>query len=500
MALEQTPGVIETEQRAQIRDQYLTDYSLRVPAADVGPGTQPYVDASVAADAIVPLYADAVTIGRGTNLRTSAGVWLADLGDAAGITARPAVGASGFVAIVASAGGTFLQKGTELRERIQQTRYEVSASALYQNGQEVPVDGIDTGPQTNQSASTVLVFTAPPPGCGANATVAAQGDGSGLIGGRPADDDRVLRSLISDARANPPASGNDAQYQQQIRKTPAISVQQVFTYPAIRGPGTLSYVFTLNPSRPGGVRAPNSAQIDATQDWIVGQMPGDDSVFPCGIVETPLRVLLRASWAVGAATWVDVTPWPSYVASDPVRVSVSPSPSLSLVRLFTGTPTTDPQVGQTIGFYDNVSGTFKRIRIGAVSIVTPTTTWDITPDRTNNASDPSYVPAVGDVASPWSDSLSLVSPAVISYFDGFGPGEQVSVLPDPGLRQRRQPPNAQNSRWPSVVTNRILEPVFKVSAIFSASLLEPTDPHPTPVGVAASYSNLVILGQLGIYP
>lgn len=500
MALEQTPGVIEVEQRAEIRDTYLNDYSLRVPAADVGPGGQPYVDASLAADTIVPLYADAVTIGRGTNLSTSAGVWLGLIGEAAGITARPAVGASGFVTITASSGGTFIQQGTELKERVKQTRYEVSTSYLYFDGDEVPVNGVDTGPSTNQSAGTVLQFTAPPPGCGQNATVAPQSDGSGLIGGRPADDDRVLRSLISDARANPPASGNDAQYQQQIRKTPALSVQQVFTYPAIRGPGTVAYVFTLNPSRPGGVRAPNSAQIAETQAWIVGQMPGDDSVFPCFLVEIQLRVLLRVTWTTGAATWADVTPWPPYVAADPVRVAVSPSPSLSLIRLFTGTPTTDPQVGQTIGFYDNVSGTFKRVRIGAISVVTPTTTWDITPDRTNNASDPSYVPAVGDVASPWSGSLSLVSPAVISYFDGFGPGEQVSSLPDPGLRRRRQPPSAQNSKWPSVVTNKILEPVFKVSAIFSASLVEPTDPYPTPVGVAASYSNLLILGQLGIYP
>lgn len=499
MALEQTPGVILVPARDTIRDRYTQDYNLRVPAADVGPKTQPFVDASVAADAIVPLYADAVTIGRGTNLRTSAGTWLVDLGDAAGIEGRPAVGAQGFVFITASVGGTFIQSGTELRLRVgAQTRYQITESRLYMDGDEAPVAGIDTGPSTNQPARTVLVFTAPPPGCGPNATVAPDSTGNGLIGGRPADDDAALRGLIVDARSNPPASGNDAQYQNTARATPGLSIQQVFTMPAIRGPGTIAYVFTLNPSAPGKGRVPDSAQIAETYAEIAGQMPADDSAFACNIVEIPTRVLLRATWAPGAATWVDAGPWPGYIAADPVRVSNAVTPTLSLIRLFTGTSTVDPQIGQTIGFYDGVSGTFKRIRIGAVSIISAGIIWDITPDRTNNASDPSYVPAIGDVASPWSDSLSLVSPAVIGYFDTLGPGEQVASLPDPGLRQRRQPRSP--AIWPSVVNNKILGPIFALPAIEDAELLEPSVPHATPVGVAASFSNLLVLGQLGIYP
>ena len=65
MALDETPGVIVTRTRDQIRDQYLADYQLRIPTADVGPDTLPYVDASGLADAEMVLVNDAVVIGRG---------------------------------------------------------------------------------------------------------------------------------------------------------------------------------------------------------------------------------------------------------------------------------------------------------------------------------------------------------------------------------------------------------------------------------------------------
>ena len=80
MALDVTPGVIEVRTRDKIRDDFTEDYKLRVPEADVGPGTQPFIDGSTLADALVVVDANALTVGRGTNLRTSAGQWLAALG------------------------------------------------------------------------------------------------------------------------------------------------------------------------------------------------------------------------------------------------------------------------------------------------------------------------------------------------------------------------------------------------------------------------------------
>lgn len=499
MALDQTPGVVKTFSRQEVHDNWTRDYGLRVPPADVGPGTQPDVDASLAADAAAPLYSDAVTIGRGTTLRTSAGTWLTTIGEDEAVFRRPAVGATGFVGITTSAGGSNLQRGTVVRSKNGQKRYQVVETALYTTATPVPVSGIDTGPSTNLRPGSAMEFPAPPPGCSADAVVLADGSGNGLTGGRDADDDATYKALISDERANPPASGNDAEYQATIKKTPGLSVQQVFTYPTILGPGTMGYCFTLNPAVPGGSRAPNAAQIAATLAWVIGQMPGDDGIFACEIVPSPVTVSFRIAWGAGASQWQDTSPWPAYLAGDPAIVAAVPAPSFTSFRLQTGTSTTDPQVGQTIGFYDPTSATFKRFRIGAVSIVAPGLTWDITPDRSFGASDSSFVPVAGTPASPWSDSLNAIVPAVIAYFDGLGPGEQVSPLPDPGLRQRRQPTSPL--RWPSLVDARIVIPIYALgNVVETVTPLAPALPYQTPVGTAAVLSNLATLGGLALYP
>ncbi len=106
MAEDTLPGTIQTGTRDEERDRYRQDYALFVPSADVGPGTQPYVDASLAADNAVVLYADAVTIGNGTNLDTSTGTWLLATGQAEDVQPLPPAGASGYVVISASIGGT----------------------------------------------------------------------------------------------------------------------------------------------------------------------------------------------------------------------------------------------------------------------------------------------------------------------------------------------------------------------------------------------------------
>jgi len=499
MALDQTPGVVQTLSRSEVHDNWTRDYKLRVPAADVGPGTQPDVDASVAADAVAPLYNDAVTIGRGTTLRTSAGSYLQIIGEDEGIFKRPAVGASGFIAITTATGGATIQQGTVVVSKIGQKRYQVTTTQLYTSATLVPVVGIDTGPSTNLDPGAGMQFQAPPPGCAQDAVVVADSNGNGLTGGRDADDDATYRQLISDNRANPPASGNDAEYQKQIRKTPGLSIQQVFTYPGMPfGPGTISYVFTLNPARPGASRTPNGTQIAATLAYVTGQEPADDGVFACELVESSVIVALSITWGAGASTWMDATPWPTYVTGQ-VLVASSPAPSLTGFRLHAGTSTTDPQVGQNIGFYDSVSGTFKRFRILTVSVVSAGVTWDITVDRTFGASDPNYIPSAGQPASPWSDSLNLIAPAVIAYFDGLGPGEQVSPLPDPGLRQRRQPTSP--IRWPSVIDARIVIPIYQLgNVVETVTPLLPALPFQTPVGAPGVTSNLCTLGSLAIYP
>lgn len=497
MALDVTPGEIVTFQRDELRDRYLRDYANRVPDADVGPGTQPYVDASIAADGAMVLMNDAVTIGRGTNLRTSAGQWLKDIGETEGIFPRPAVGANGFVQIEASVGGGTILAGDELTEPTSGLRYRVTTTSLYTNGSLVPVIGIDTGPSTNLEPGTVLVFSAPRPGIAPNATVFEQTDGSGLSGGRNADDDEAYRNLIIAARSNPAASGNDAAYQRAIESTPGIAVEKAFTYPAILGTGTTGFTFTMRASS-GASRAPNATEIAAVLANLIGQMPADDGIFACSITEQGVNVTVAVRWKKGAASWVDVSPWPDYIAGDKVLVDGALSPTATTFRVTTGTSTTSPVAGQTIGIFDPSTQTFIRKRIASVTTVVANKSWTLTIDTTNNASDTNYVPQGGQAVSPWSDSLDSVIPAVQGYFDGLGPGEQVATFLDPGSRQKRQPESPDE--WPNTIGNNVLNPIFDLSTIADASLLEPTIPYATGIGTPGVFSYMLTLADLAIFP
>ncbi len=495
MALDVTPGEIAVKTRDQFRDDYLRDYSLRVPTADVGPGTQPFVDASTFADGAMILANDAIVIGRGTNTRTSGGVWLKTIGESEGVFERPAVGSSGAVAIVTSTGGGTILYGTELLEKNSGLRFKtISPSALYVDGDEVEVAGVDTGPGTNFRAGTILLFQAPPPGVSINTVVVLQNDGSGLSGGRDADSDELYRLLIEARRANPPASGNDAEYARVIESTPGISVEKAFTFPAILSPGTTCFCFTKRPAKAGNSRIPNPTEIATVYDYLIGHMPADDSIFACTLTAQPVTAALRVTWAPGALAWYDVDPWPSYLVGDMVVVDAAVTPTPTTFRLTTATSTTTPLVGQTIGFYDASVQLFQRKRIGTVSVVSAGLSWDITADTSNAASDTSYTPFVGQVVSPYSGSLDALVPAIISYFDGLGPGEQVATFPDPGRRQRRQP--SSPTTWPSTINSKLIAPILAVTAIENATVLLPANPFSTTVGTPGVQSFLITLGDL----
>ena len=495
MALDETPGEIVTRTRDQIRDQYLRDYALRIPTADVGPDTLPYVDASGLADAEMVLVNDAVVIGRGTVLRDSAGAWLLKIGEDEGVSPRPAVGGSGFVTVTTSSGGATILAGTEIREPKCGLRFRVTATALYTSSTAVPLTGIDTGNATNLRAGTAVTFTAPPPGVSAAATIATASDGSGLSGGRPADDDATYRALIASRRANPPAAGNDAEYQSAGKKTPGVSVEQVFTWPAVKGTGTIAVSFTLLTSASSTSRIPNATEIALAESYVKGQEPFDDGAFWCSLVAQPVTVGLAVTWATPATSWVDGDlAWPLWVSGDKVIVDGAVTPTATTCRLTTATATSTPQVGQTIGFFDAANRVFRRKKILTVVVVVATKSWTLTFDTTNNASDTSYAPVVGTAASPWADSLDTLTAPVVAYVNGLGPGEQVATLPDPGQRQRRQPTSPV--KWPSVVTTRLLTGVFALSSVEDLSMLEPTTPYATTVGTPGVLAYLITLGDL----
>jgi len=502
MADEELPGEIVTLTRDEYRNLYVQDYALFVPDANVGPGTQPYVDASLAADNSLVLFADAVTIGNGTNLDTSNGTWLKQIGESEGVYKLPAVGASGYVVISTAVGGSTIFQGDEIKTQSvgasgSALRFLVQATSIYANGALVPVTGLDTGESTNLDAGTSMIFSNPRPGCEPIATVFEQSDGSGLTGGRGAETDDEYRERIKLKRANPPASGNDAEYQRVIEDIPNLSVQKAFTYPAVLGPGTTAFVFTLRPSTPGAGRIPNGAQIALALGTLIGREPADDGIFAASIVAQPLDVVYRVAWATGSAGWANNPRWPAYT-SPKVTVKAAPAPTATSLRaVTTGGPIDDPVVGQTVAVFDRPNKVFRNKRIEAITVITPGQEWQLTFSTVNLASDTTYAPSAGQAVSPWSDSLNLLVEPTLTFLDVFGPGEMYASFGDPGLRQKRNPANPDS--YPSTVTNKIMSSILALPSISNAVLLEPSIPFDTTVGVPGTLVYLIELADLGIY-
>lgn len=497
MAIDELPGAVALLTRDQYRDLYLQDYEFFAPNAETGPGTQPYVDASLSADNSQILFANAVTIGNGTNIDTTTGTWLTQIGEAENVFRRGPVGASGFIVITTSVGGSTIFQGDEVQAQPSGLRFLVQATALYDDGALVPILGLDTGEETNIDAETSMLFTNPRPGCSPTATVYEQSNGSGLTGGRGDETDDDYRQRIKDQRANPPASGNDAEYQRVVENIANLSVQKCFTYPAVFGPGTTAFVFTLRPSTPGAGRIPNGVQIALALGTLQGQEPADDGIFAAVITVQPLTVCYRVSWAKGAAGWANDPKWPEYT-SPKVTVKAAPAPTATSLRAITAAAAIDdPQVGQTIAVFDRPNRVFRNKRIETVTIITPGQEWQLTFSTVNLASDTSYTPSAGQAVSPWSDSLDLLVTPTLTYVDGLGPGEMFATFYDPGLRQRRSPANPD--AYPSTITNKIIAPILDLPSISNAVLLEPSIPFNTPVGTPGTNVFLFELEDLAVY-
>lgn len=516
MTVDYLPAKYLQPTRAILLSDWMTDYAFRNPNADQSQNGQPYLDGQIATDFVLPLYPYADRVARSTNWITSSGpgldVWIQS---ETGGPRLPAVGAVGYIQIGASAGGTLLQAGDP--GTCNGFTYRVIFTGLYQNGSQVAIQGVDTGPQTDQPAGATFTWSSPRPGCLSKATVVLQSDGSGLTGGTNVETDAQAKQRLSYLKANPPASGNDAEIQSILVRTGGLAVQQCFTYPGAVGPGSTAVCFTLRPSAPGANRIPNSAQLAIALQALQLELPASESIYMCTLVSSPLGMVFRAIWKTSAPGWADPSPFPLYQEYGPgennwlVTNAVTPTPTN--FNIASATDTTVPQAGQSIGLLDLANQVFQRKRI--LSATAASGGYTIVVDTSNGVSDTSYTPIVGQFVSPWSDSLDSLIPPVLAYLDSVGPGEQFASFFDQGLRQRRSPPSP--SSWSSQIANRMLggppnasqppDPnasptptLLSTGNIEDIGIVEPTIPYLTPVGNPGVSSNLIVLGGLAAYP
>ncbi len=519
MTAEKLPGDVPTTTRDREIERHKRAFRLRVPGGDTGDGSQADVDARVASDIVMPLYAVAGICNDNTVLERARSKAIDQWGEREGVGPRnPAQGGAGTIAIKASPGGGTLLDTNELRHKSSGLRFKVITTDHYNDGDPCGIVGKDTGPATNLPAGSQLEWTSPPPGIADTALVLADSSGRGLSGGADKETDDNYKARIQHEKQNRAASGNDAEYQLTAEATPNVAVQKAFTIPCWFGPGTTCVICTVRPAHPGGSRAPSSLQMALVEAHVVGEFPADDGSSYGLIVNEPADVTYSIDWTEGTTSWADRVQWPPFYAasppSGPGAVQVSAAASATVFTLSTSNSVyggaRQPAAGQTIGFYDRVNFAFKRKRILSVTGTGP---WVVTCDTTNNASDTGFVPEVGQRAMPWADALNsiLFTPGkeadgtqeavpdsgVLAYFDKLGPGEQFASFYDDGVRQRRQP--RPPKLWPFELTTRGLIEAVTADTVQDVDVLEGDGLTPT-VGVPGVLSNILLLRWLAVFP
>lgn len=498
MPIDTLPNALILPGHDDVRNQYLRDVRIRTPSAVTVEGTKDYADASVFADQTAAIYYDAKVIADFVAATNKTGSALDQELINAGTYRFQAAGGTGAVLITASSGGGIIFAGDEIKDNKTGLRFQCIATGLYLSGAQVPVTGVDVGPSTNLPSLSAMQWTTPRPGISPNATVVQQADLSGLSGGRLLETDDQANLRLRTLRTNPPSGGNDAHYQALTTTTPLTSIQQCFTYNCPIGSGSIFVTYTLRPATPGGNRIPNALQNAQVRAWLRGQFPGDDQIFMGAMVSVPVVLAFKTTWAVGATGWADASPWPPYVANDMLSVFVTGLSATTFRIGNAGGSVVAPQVGQVLAFYDQTGATFRRKKILTVNVVVAGAVWDLTVDTTNSASDITYTPLIGQAVCPWSDSLVGFVAPLTSYFDNFGPGEQITPLPDPGLRMARNPPNPVS--YPSSITNRITTPLFALPTVSDVVMVSPSVPYACPVGAPGAFVNLLTLGSIVVFP
>ena len=480
---------------------WLKCYSVRNPDADVGPGSYPWLRASVMADTLIIMSNDALAISDAIPLDNMTGLQL-DAKYGSKLPRNLDTKSSGLITFSGGPAGATIVTGDLLSNSSTKNQYQViSVTNAFTNGQQIAVESVDPGLGQNLAPGAVLQWTSPRPGSYATAVVFSSPDGEGIIGGRTAESDDEYRNRIRDWNANPVGHGNEGDIATLIEasREHGVPVEKSFVYPAIHGPGSASYSFTVKRDNYWESRAPTATQRTLVYAYVASQLPGDFALTPSAIIEQDAFVDLSVDLDTRSAQWTDATPWPVYAAYYDERIIVSAITSPLVFELNTQnglySGVIAPSIGNTIAMYDRAFGVFRRKKI---LTVTGTGPWAITCDSSALQSDTSFTPTFGLSVSPWFDAINDCSAEAGKHVALLGPGEAVPYvsIPEDGTRMRRQP-----RPYPAQFDDRITQSIAfdvqtKVPSVATCLMLSAI--QTPPVG-SALVNNLLTIADLGIF-
>jgi len=427
----------------------------------------------------------------------------------------PAVGGSGSVSAVATAGSIFPGSANvpdptgvaAVATDPNGYRYQVLATVTTPAGgvAELQMQGIDTGVVTNLELDTILTWSSGQPvGAAATATVS---EDPAFVGGYDVETDSELGARIERRIRHRAAAGNSAHFAAWAERS-NVAVEVAFAYPcAFHAGSTLVAVLQKRGSTTGP-----TARTDAS----VGIMTAvANYLTPPASPVVPERVhvlatkcnpqssdlILRITMQKGAAGgWYDINPWPEYTASYPeVLVTSVTSPTE----------------------FDVLAGTLLPGGVASLSGANAPKmmAWDADTSRwelldvntvTDNGSDSytitlntptSIVTIAEDVRiSPYTNQLDSIAEAVEAYFDELGPGEVVDLSTDSRAARTARYPKP-TSYYPyragQVVLARLIEALGGATA--DAELTDISRSEPDLPGDMSDGPNIVVLGHLSIF-
>jgi len=493
---------------AVIRDDFLTDFRLEAkkqPGIDddwvdraVLPGGDEYILGTALGNMGMLQYSNIRINDDNSDVMTSTGKTLDDKRRALGLPVVPGIGASGRLLVSVSPPGATVtvSDGQEFvlpngkRGQVDGTHLGVAAF------DEVAVFMIDIGEDTNLGYPERVTWVSPPTGLNEIAIVSAN---SPLTGGTDSESDDRKRERILNRLQNVPAGGSWG-HKIEIALNALVTLQMVFVYPALGGPGSEKIAIARAIDTKNGVltRSMNAFAAELVRNAIHDEFPALAESVVASVVDENVDVAITVtipdapSAGGNGLGWLDNAPWPPLAADTEVKVTVATSSQVFTVGALT---TTAPVAGQVhIAWWSPAD---QKFFIGLVTAQSgATTAWVLTLDQ-GLVDSTGTAPAVGDYISPVAVSMADYGVTWLESFNALGPAENTTSS-DRLPRAKRHPLIGES--WPSDLTVKQLtdlslaHPEISDAAWSSRSLTTPTVP-----GSVATAPNILVSQHFGIY-